>query len=220
MPIRHPIQYKISPKEIDKGSHWIIVRLKNIGLKILNNLDVNLNSLDSLSLNIETNSKSLVELRPDDEEEMSFKINARTSTNLYVSISGLKEGELFYWESAHINVNIGTEIAEIKHMFVMSEPYPTMGGKLEIETILKGKTEEKKSLRLEIWVNTPQGKFEELAKIIPKDLSKGEEISYTTEIIPKVPGEYVVHSYLFQDDERIGHETDKIVALEEKKNET
>lgn len=213
MPIRHPIQYKLSPQQIDQGSHWIIIRLKNIGRKVLNNLDVNLNSLDSLSITVETNNKSVVELRPDDQEELSFKINAHASKDVYISISGLKEGKLFYWESPHIRISIGSEVAKIKNMFVMSEPYPTMGGKLEIETILKGKRQNQKSLRLEIWAQNPKGKFKELAEIKPKMLSKGEEIAFSTEIIPKVSGEYIIHSYLFQDDKRIGHEIDKIVAV-------
>lgn len=213
MPIRHPIQYELSPHQIDKGSHWIILRLKNIGKKILNNLDVNLNSLDSFSLSIENSGKFIPELRPDDEEQLAFKINAQASTEVYISISGLREGELLYWESPHLKVNISSEVAEIKNMFVMSEPYPTMGGKLEIETILKGKSREDKSLRLEIWVAKPKGEFEKLAEIKPKNISRGEEIVFTTEIVPEFEGEYIIHSYLFQEDQRISHEIDKIVAM-------
>lgn len=35
MPIKFPYEYDIEPKKLEKGTHWIIVSLKNIGDTIL-----------------------------------------------------------------------------------------------------------------------------------------------------------------------------------------
>jgi hypothetical protein len=52
MPIKQPIQYDINPKNIDVGTRWLALTLRNIGTEDLALLDVRLNSLDAYSINV------------------------------------------------------------------------------------------------------------------------------------------------------------------------
>jgi hypothetical protein len=70
-------------------------------------------------------------------------------------------------------------------------------------------------LRLEFWVETTSGKFEEQAKINIKELSAGEEARYTAEFTPKEVGIYLIHAYLSDEWIRIGHKTNSIYVDKE-----
>jgi hypothetical protein len=50
MAFRYPIEYEIEPTEINVGTNWLTIRLKNIGSKDLSGLDVRLNSFDTYNL--------------------------------------------------------------------------------------------------------------------------------------------------------------------------
>jgi hypothetical protein len=60
------------------------------------------------------------------------------------------------------------------------------------------------------WTDTPSGKYEELAEIKTKKLSRGEEESYTANIIPKEEGYYTVYANLYDNSRRIGRDSDTI----------
>jgi hypothetical protein len=50
MATRHPIEYKVSPDQIDRGVHWLTLRLKNLGDDSLTELGVRLHSMDDYSI--------------------------------------------------------------------------------------------------------------------------------------------------------------------------
>jgi hypothetical protein len=70
-------------------------------------------------------------------------------------------------------------------------------------------------LKLEFWVETPSGNFEEQAKINIKELSVGEEARYTAEFTPREVGIYIIHAYLSDEWIRIGHKTNSIYVQKE-----
>jgi hypothetical protein len=45
--VKHPIEYELTPDAVERGSHWLTVRIKNTGDKDLQNLNVKMHSLDS-----------------------------------------------------------------------------------------------------------------------------------------------------------------------------
>ena len=94
---------------------------------------------------------------------------------------------------------------------MISNPYTTIGKTLSAETTVKGLRNEV-GLKVEFWVETPSGKFEEQAKIDIKELSAGEEARYTAEFTPNETGDYIVYAYLFDGSKRIGYKTDGIYA--------
>lgn len=207
--IKYPIEFELNPKQVDIGTHWITLTLKNISNKTLKRLDINLNSLDTYSIVILGTGKYLSDLKPNEEEIVPFKVSATATGKLYAFIKGGKNGEDFSWTSLNMPLKVGRPIAELRTLFAMTPPYPTLETTLKCEATLVG-LEQSDGLNLQLWAETPLGKFEELANIKTKSLNAGEEATYTTEITPKEEGYYTIHAYLYDGKERIGHETDVI----------
>ena len=215
---KYPIEYELNPTEMDKGKQWLTLKLKNTGSQTLERLDVELHSLDTFYLfpfifpfGL---GHYLGELKPDEEREVVFQVNAYGSVDVYVTINALKNGDHFWWESGWTHISIIEEKAEIERLVVLSHPYTTIGETLSAEATIKG-LRKSTGLKLEFWVETPSGKFEEQATIEIKELSVGEEARYSAEFTPKETGHYTIYAYLFDEWRRIGHKTDSIYAQKE-----
>ena len=212
---KYPIEYELNPTEMDKGKQWITLKLKNTGNKTLERLDVELHSLDTFYLfplffpfGI---GHYIGELKPDEEKEVVFQVNAQGSGDVYATIIALKDGDYFWWESGWTHISVSEEKAEIGRLLVLSHPYTTIGKTLSVEATIKG-LRKSTGLKLEFWVETPSGKFEEQAIIDIKELSEGEEARYSAEFTPKEMGYYTIYAYLYDGWRKIGHKTDSIYA--------
>ncbi|MCJ7444032.1 MAG: hypothetical protein MUO26_05810, partial [Methanotrichaceae archaeon] len=67
---KYPIQYELSPTDVAKGTHWLTLKLKNVGSETLKELDVQLHSLDTLNLSFPAGYGTghyLAEFKPDEE---------------------------------------------------------------------------------------------------------------------------------------------------------
>jgi hypothetical protein len=53
--VKHPIEYKLTPDAVERGSHWLTVRIKNTGDNDLQNLNVKMHSLDSIHISFRFN---------------------------------------------------------------------------------------------------------------------------------------------------------------------
>ena len=219
---KYPFDYELNPSEIDVGTNWVALKLKNIGVETLRGLDIQLHSLDTYNLTVYGNWGSgagqyFPSLRPNEEKEVVFRVNALGSANVYITIKGTRDGEYskyLTWESGWTNIRISTEKAEIGHLLVLSNPYTEIGKTISAEATIKG-LKESKGLRLEFWVEAPAGKSEQQASIDIKDLPIGEEARYTAEFTPKETGYYKIYAYLYDGWRRIGYETESIYAREQ-----
>jgi hypothetical protein len=208
---KYPVEYELTPKEIDHGIHWLTLKLKNIGSKTITDLDVRLHSLDTFYLSVYGTGYYIPELKPDKERELVFRVDAFGSASVYATISAHKEGDYFWWESGWIYIQVSEEKAELERILVLSHPYTTIGKTIKAEATLKGLLKSS-GLKLEFWADTPSGKWEELANIETKDLSVGEEAQYSAEFTPKETGYYTINAYLYDGWKRIGHKTHSIYA--------
>ena len=213
--IKFPIEYELSPTEIGKGKQWLTLKLKNIGKQALQRLDVELHSLDTFYLFPLIFPYAFGEyvgvLKPGQEKEVVFQVNAYASADVYVTFKAYKEGDYFWWESGWTHISVTEEKAEIGRLLVLSHPYTRIGETLSVEATIKG-LQKSKGLKLEFWVETPSGKSEEQATIDIKDLPVGEEARYTAEFTPKETGYYTIYAYLYDGWRRISHKTDNIYA--------
>ena len=212
MRIKFPIEYELNPTKIDQGTNWLTLRLKNIGSETLKELDVQLHSLDTLTLYFPVYGTGhyLPEFKPGEEKDVVFRVAAYGSTYVYATIKARKDGDYFWWESGWTNIYV-EEKAEIERLLVLSHPYTTIGKTLSAEATIKGLSKST-GLKLEFWVETPSGKFEEQAKMDLKELSAGEEARYSAEFTPKETGDYTIHAYLFDGWKRIDHKTNIVYA--------
>jgi hypothetical protein len=213
--IKHPIEYELSPTEMDKGKQWLTLKLKNIGRQTLRRLDVELHSLDTFYLFPLIfpfgMGHYVAELKPSEEKEVAFQVNAQGSGEVYATILAHKDGDLFSWESGWTHISVPEEKAEIGSLLVLSNPYTKIGETLSVEATIKG-LQKSTGLKLEFWVETPSGKLEEQATMDIKDLSVGEEARYTAEFTPKETGYYTIYAYLYDGWRRISHKADNIYA--------
>jgi hypothetical protein len=200
---------------MDKGKQWLTLKLKNIGNKTLKRLDVEFHSLDTFYLSplffpfgI---GHYIEELQPDEEREVVFQVNAQGSGDVYATISARRDGDYFSWESGWTHISVSEVKAEIGRLVVLSHPYTTIGKTLSAEATIKG-LRKSTGLKLQFWVETPSGKFEEQAKMNIKELSVGEEVRYSAEFTPKEIGSYNIYAYLYDGWRKIGHKTDSIYA--------
>lgn len=103
---------------------------------------------------------------------------------MYINVNGYEEENKINVDSPDILLRVTGQVAELKLMFVMTEPYTPLGETLTCEANVTG-IEKSKNLNLEFWADNPSSKFEKIANIKTKELSPGEEAIYSTEITPK-----------------------------------
>jgi hypothetical protein len=213
---KYPIEYELNPTEIEKGTNWVTLKLKNIGNETLENLDVQLHSVDTYNLTVygtwwSGGGKHITELEPSKQQELAFRVNAIGSADALATIKGRKDGKFFWWESGWMNLHISDETAKIGRLLVLSNPYTTIGQTLSAEATVKGLIRNG-GLKLEFWVETPSGKNEQQATIDIKDLPVGEEARYTVEFTPKETGFYTIYAYLYDGWIRLCYKTETIYA--------
>jgi hypothetical protein len=211
---KRPIEYEFNPTEIDKGLHWLTLRLKNTGKVTLKKLDVQLHSLDTFYLTLPYiyEGHYLIELKPNEEKELAFRVNAYGSADVYATITGRKfGGDFFWWESGWTHIHVSEEKAEIERLLVLSNPYTIIGKTISAEATIKG-LQKSTGLKLEFWVEPPSGKNEQQATIDIKELPVGEEARYSAEFTPKETGYYTIYAYLYHEGRRIGCKTEAIYA--------
>jgi len=213
---KYPIEYELNPTEIEKGTNWVTLKLKNIGNETLEDLDVQLHSVDTYNLSVygtwwSGGGQHITELRPNKESQLTFRVNAIGSADAYATLKGRKNGKFFWWESSWTNLHISDEAAKIGHLLVLSNPYTPIGKTISAEATVKG-LRKNGGLKLEFWVETPSGKNEQQAKVDIKDLPLGEEARYTAEFTPKETGFYTIYAYLYAGYMRIGYKTETIYA--------
>ncbi len=216
MRYKYPIEYELNPTEIEKGSNWVTLKLKNIGSITLKGLDVQLHSVDTYNLSVHGTwwfgaGQHIAELGPNKERELVFRVNAIGSAEAYATIKGRKDGEHFWWESGWTSIHVSDEKAEICSLLVLSNPYTTIGKTISAEATIKG-LRKNDGLKLEFWVETPSGKNEQQSTADIKDLPVGEEARYTVEFTPKETGYYNIYAYLYDGWVRMDYKTETIYA--------
>jgi hypothetical protein len=214
---KHPIEYEVTPEVVDKGISWLTLRLNNIGMETLEELDIQLHSLDTYNLTVYgTWAFGAGHYFPyfgvNEEREVVFRVNAIGSAIVYATIKARKAGKYFWWESGWTNIRLSEEKAEIGRLLVLSNPYTAIGKTISVEATVKG-LQKSTGLKLKFYVETPSGKSEEQAAIDIKDLPVGEEARYTAEFTPNESGIYHIYAYLYDGWRRIGYKTNYIFTL-------
>jgi hypothetical protein len=212
---KYPLEYELNPTSIDKGNSWLTLKLKNTSSDTLRGVDIQLHSSDTYYLTVYGtwwgfgSGQYLKELKPNEEVELVFRVNAFGSVDVYVTIVARQAKNDFWWESGWMHIYVSEEKAELERLLVLSHPYSTIGKTLSAEATVKG-LREGTGLKLEFWVENPSGKSEKQSTAEIKELSAGEEARYSAEFTPKETGYYSIYAYLYDGWQRIGHKTNYI----------
>lgn len=211
MPVKYPIEYEIAPSSLETGTHWLTVQLKNVGDETLTALDVRLNSLDSLSIDVQGSGSYVAAMEPGEQETLPFQVAASLTTSLYLSLNGFQGTDPFYWESPYIPITVGREAAELVSFFAMTEPYPVLNTRIRCEARVQGKAGSG-DLRLEFWEDTPSGEFTKFGEIDLDDLDPGEVERHSTRTAVMEEGMHTLYAYLFDGIRRVGREVAYVYA--------
>ena len=214
MRLKRPFEYEIKPKKVDEGTHWITVDLKNVSTDVLSQLDVQLQSRDSYFIFVHGTGSYVPELKGNVITSIPFQITARQTGMVYVTVNGYRDGAYFYWETPIEEIHVGTEVAALENLFVLSHPYTAIGKSLEIEAIIQALVGGKK-LDLSFWVETRSGAFNSIAEIETKTLEKGEEVRYSAEFTPEETGIHEIYVYLYDGTTLLGRKNDTIYVQSE-----
>jgi len=188
---------------------WLTLRLKNVGEQNLIGLDIKLNSLDGYCIYVHGTGSYLSVLKPGQEEVVPFQTLATATGRVYASLDGWQGAELFHWESPHIEVKVGEDVAKLMSLFALTQPYPHKGDRIRFEAVLRGAANSVR-LRLEFWAEAPRGEFIELGKVETQALSTDEQARYSAEFTPEEEGMYTLYAYLYDGAKRIGHELEQV----------
>lgn len=213
MLIRRSIEYEITPQTVDVGETWLTMRLKNLRDVDLTNLDVRLNSLDTLGLEVRHGSTFVPRLKPQEETILYFKIAAFLTTPVYISLEGYEGEKLFYWESPNMRIAITTDKAELISLFAERKPHMVVGDTISTQTVLRSK-QPSQGLRIETWTEAPDGTIDELEIFTTDKMDPDEFKEYTTEFSPTMTGIYRVHAELFDGPRRVDHKIDYVLVEE------
>jgi hypothetical protein len=205
---KHPIEYELIPDSLERGTHYLTLRLKNRGDDTLQYLNVKMHSLDSFHISFRNPNDYIHKIEPDKDEYLNFQVDANVSSHLYVSIVGRKNGHHFHWDSPLLKEVVLGDPAEIESIFV-SNPYGKIGRELDVEAVIVAKAVSS-GLTLSFWTDKPSGICEEIADIKTRHMSKGEEVSYTGKMTPKEEGYYTVYASLYDDYRLIDRDYDII----------
>jgi len=211
-----PIQYELTPTDINEGINWVTLKLKNIETKTLKELDIQLHSVNPFNLLVYgpgwfVAAQYISELGPLKGSELLFRVDASGSADVYVTIEGRKDGDYFWWESSWMTLQLIGEKARITSLLVLSNPYTAVGKTILAEATVEGLRKDG-GLKLEFWVETPSGKNEKQSTIDIKDLPVGEKTHYKVEATPQEEGLYTIYAYLFDGSKQIDSMTETIYA--------
>ena len=205
---KRPIEYELTPETLERGTHWMTLRLKNKGDDALQNLNVKMHSIDSVHISFRNPHAYIYLLKPNEEKYLNFQVEANGTSHLYISIHGRRNGDHFHWDSPLLREEVLGDPAEIERIFV-SNPYGTIGRELEVEAVIKG-LGHSEGLNLAFWADTPSDEYEEIAEMKIRRMSKGDEASYKAKIKPKEEGTYTVYVNLYDDYRLIDRDYDMI----------
>jgi len=210
-----PIQYELNPTDVNEGINWVTLKLKNIEPKTLRELDVQMHSVNPFNLLVYgpglLGGQYISELGPLKGTELLFRVDARGSADVYVTIEGRKDGDYFWWESSWMTLQLNGEKARITSLLVVSNPYTAVGKTIVAEATVESLRKDG-GLKLEFWVETPSGKNEKQSTIDITDLAVGDKTPYKVEVTPQEEGLYTIYAYLFDGSKQIDSMTETIYA--------
>jgi hypothetical protein len=73
---KYPIEYELRPENLEKGSRWLTLRIKNEGDDKLQYLGIKMHSIDSFRISFRNPSDHIYLLKPDEEKYSSFQVDA------------------------------------------------------------------------------------------------------------------------------------------------
>jgi hypothetical protein len=121
---KYPFEAITTPKELDRGRHWISVQLRNVSTEPLVDVRATLYTHNTHDIDVMPSGSFhfVKELRPQDTEVLNFHVFANHSGWVYLHVTAYRYGVFLSWYSPDHEVRIIEDPAEIQTFFV-DRPY-------------------------------------------------------------------------------------------------
>ena len=200
---KHPIEATITPEVLERGRHWITVRLRNVSTEVLVDVSATLYTYNSHDLDVlESGSFHFVqELRPLDTAALNFHVFANHTGWVYLHVTAYRDGAFVSWYSPYYEVRLVEDPAEIQTFFV-NRPYWAYEETIQTETVVYAHRDVR-NLRLEI-AATPPSKAHTLMDVLDIDfIAGGGTERFASELYASEEGMFHLTARLFHEQKLI-----------------
>ena len=200
---KYPFEATVTPEVLDRGRHWIAVKLRNVSREPFVDVSATLYTYNSYDLDVLPSGSFhfVKELAPQDTEVLNFQVFANHTGRVYLHVTAYRDGAFVSWYSPYQEVRINEDPAEIQTFFV-NRPYWAYEETIETETVVHAHRDVS-DLRLEI-AATPPSKAHTLMDVIDIDfITKGGTKRFVSELYASEEGTYLLTARLFHEQKLI-----------------
>jgi hypothetical protein len=187
----------ITSRLVERGRHWITVKLKNTSTKPLSDVSATLYSCNTHDVDVLPGGSFhfVKELSPQDTVALNFHVFANHTGWVYLHVTAYRDGVYVSWYSPFYEVLLTEDPAEIRTFFV-NRPYWTYEETIETETVVHA-LRDVWNLRLEI-AATPPSKSHRLMDVIDLNfIAEGGTKRFASELYADEEGMYHLTARLF-----------------------
>ena len=200
---KYPFEAIVTPEMLERGRHWITVRLRNVSTERLVDVSATLYTYNSHDLDVLPSGSFhfVQELRPHDTATLNFHVFANHTGWVYLHVTAYSDGAFVNWYSPYYEVRLVEDPAEIQTFFV-NRPYWAYEETIETETVVHAHRDVS-DLRLEI-AATPPSKSHTLMDVIDIDfIAEGDTTRFVSELYASEEGTYLLTARLFHEQKLI-----------------
>ena len=200
---KYPFEATVTPEVLDRGRHWIAVKLRNVSREPFVDVSATLYTYNSYDLDVFPSGSFhfVKELAPQDTEVLNFQVFANHTGRVYLHVTAYRDGALVSWYSSDQEVRLVEDPAEIQTFFV-NRPYWAYEETIETETVVHAHRDVS-DLRLEI-AATPPSKAHTLMDVIDIDfITKGGTKRFVSELYASEEGMFHLSARLFHEQKLI-----------------
>jgi len=200
---KHPLEATVTPEVLERGRHWITVRLRNVSTERLVDVSATLYTYNSHDLDVLPSGSFhfVQELSPYDMAALNFHVFANHTGWVYLHVTAYRDGAFVNWYSPYYEVRLIEDPAEIQTFFV-NRPYWAPEETIETETVVHA-LRDVPDLRLEI-AAIPPSKSHTLMDVIDIDfIAEGGTKRFVSELYASEEGMYHLTARLFHEQKLI-----------------
>ncbi|MGZ8886635.1 MAG: hypothetical protein ACXW1O_08760 [Halobacteriota archaeon] len=192
----------VTPEVLERGRHWITVRLRNLSMERLVDVNATLYTYNTHDLDILPSGSFhfVKELRPNDTAALNFHVFANHTGWVYLHVKAYRDRDYVSWYSPFYEVRLIEDPAEIRTFFV-NRPYWAYEETIETETVVHAHRDVP-NLRLEI-AATPPSKSHTLMDVIDIDFAESGTKRFASELYASEEGLYQLTARLFHEQKLI-----------------
>ena len=193
----------VTPEVLDRGRHWIAVKLRNASTERLVDVSATLYTLNSHDLDVLSSGSFhfVKELAPQDTAALNFHVFANHTGWVYLHVTAYRDGAFVSWYSPYQEVRLVEDPAEIQAFFV-NRPYWAPEETIQTEVVVHAHRDVS-DLRLEI-AATPPSKSHTLMDVLDIDfIAGGGTKRFVSELYASEEGMFHLTARLFHEQKLI-----------------